>query len=631
MAMANIAVLMAQRGLKVLAVDWDLEAPGLERYFSSFEQSPSPGGLLPFFTEVYGKLGTNEPLISYQNHIWNIRVDDKHSFALFPSGRDTHSSYATMLEQFNWRRFFSEGGGDFIERLRVEWLEKFDFVLIDSRTGMSDAGGICTIQMPDVLVAMFTANEQSMLGVFDIIQAAQRGRQRLAYDRMPLTILPVACRFASFTEFEKSSLWLDRFAEQFSGICDDWLLPWIPLRAMFERIKIPQVDWFGFGERLAVVEQGVSDPSSMGFALDRITDLLASDFNDLEAALGRIARQPPDWKRQKEAERPRKITSDEAAYEYDLFVSYHHGGVVTEWVRAFVDNLVDWLSMELPYKPRVFLDYRDADIGESFNAQLEKALERSKLLLAILTPAYFASDWCRREWAIFEKRELITKSGPMILPVLLRGRQILPDIAKRRQWIDASDIDIIGKNQKASKNEYVLLKETAKSIAMMLENVAPYDPHLDIAPDDEVLAELSLAPAKSSPLNKDDHIKHAVLKKILADEIWQPSGRSKFEAKGKIIHMRYCSPRRAGNPEYKFSINPNTLSADYEVWICGDENYYYLLPKDVIERMYNDPEAYVDRRHPEIRVVSVNASTDSATYARGGKKVDLGPYVGGAL
>ena len=29
MAMANVAVLLAQRGLRVLAVDWDLEAPGL--------------------------------------------------------------------------------------------------------------------------------------------------------------------------------------------------------------------------------------------------------------------------------------------------------------------------------------------------------------------------------------------------------------------------------------------------------------------------------------------------------------------------------------------------------------------------------------------------------------------------
>jgi hypothetical protein len=36
MALANIAILLARRGLSVLAVDWDLEAPGLENYFSYF-------------------------------------------------------------------------------------------------------------------------------------------------------------------------------------------------------------------------------------------------------------------------------------------------------------------------------------------------------------------------------------------------------------------------------------------------------------------------------------------------------------------------------------------------------------------------------------------------------------------
>src|SRR5882724_3937262 len=32
-ALANIAVLLARRGKRVLLMDWDLEAPGLHRYF----------------------------------------------------------------------------------------------------------------------------------------------------------------------------------------------------------------------------------------------------------------------------------------------------------------------------------------------------------------------------------------------------------------------------------------------------------------------------------------------------------------------------------------------------------------------------------------------------------------------
>jgi MinD-like ATPase involved in chromosome partitioning or flagellar assembly len=33
MALANIAILLARRRLRVLMVDWDLEAPGLHQYF----------------------------------------------------------------------------------------------------------------------------------------------------------------------------------------------------------------------------------------------------------------------------------------------------------------------------------------------------------------------------------------------------------------------------------------------------------------------------------------------------------------------------------------------------------------------------------------------------------------------
>ncbi len=33
MALANVAALLARWGKKVLIVDWDLEAPGIEKYF----------------------------------------------------------------------------------------------------------------------------------------------------------------------------------------------------------------------------------------------------------------------------------------------------------------------------------------------------------------------------------------------------------------------------------------------------------------------------------------------------------------------------------------------------------------------------------------------------------------------
>lgn len=505
MALANVAVLLAQRGLKVLAVDWDLEAPGLERYFSYFPQRTRAGGLLPFFARAFDALRTGGQEPSYREFVWTIAMKEGEPFDLLPSGRDNHADYAKLLEAFDWREFFAVRGGDFIERLRTEWRSQYDIVLIDSRTGMSDSGGICTIQLPDVLVTMFTANEQSMNGVRDIIEAAQRGRQRLAYDRMPLTVLPVLCRFASGTEIQESAKWLDTLAVKFQNVCDDWRPPWVAPRVMLERLKVPQVDFYGFGERLAVIEQGVSDPTGMGYAFDRITDLLASGFEDLEGALGTAARKPHGWTANKA--RAAKVASGEIGagssasvvaspaasghaasahvdegYKYDIFVSYRRGGVVDEWVRRFTDDLKQWL-MSAGLAPRIFLDTTSAMSGDAWEPAIEAALLRSKLLVAVLTPPYFTSPHCGGEWLAFERRQAqIPRSWKpyspnLILPILLQGEVDLIPTNLRGRLILRAPVDTlvsIGKNVH-DVNYAKVLQEVSSFIANALVDVPPFD------------------------------------------------------------------------------------------------------------------------------------------------------------
>ena len=46
--------------------------------------------------------------------------------------------------------------GTYIEELREEWASEFQFVSVDSRTGVTDIGGICTVHLADVLVLLFT-------------------------------------------------------------------------------------------------------------------------------------------------------------------------------------------------------------------------------------------------------------------------------------------------------------------------------------------------------------------------------------------------------------------------------------------------------------------------------------------
>ncbi len=127
-------------------------------------------------------------------------------------------------------------------------------------------------------------------------------------------------------------------------------------------------------------------------------------------------------------------------------------------------------------------------------------------------------------------------------------------------------------------------------------------------------------------MSQSEKIKATVLDRISADKGWYPSGRAKYRIGQHVIHVRFRSADKSGSAWYIFNINPNTLSADYELWICGDADTYYLVPIKLMRQIYHDPEAYVDHRHPEIRVVSVNAATNTVTYAKGGKTMDLTIY-----
>jgi hypothetical protein len=127
-------------------------------------------------------------------------------------------------------------------------------------------------------------------------------------------------------------------------------------------------------------------------------------------------------------------------------------------------------------------------------------------------------------------------------------------------------------------------------------------------------------------------IKSVVLNQVANGQIWRTApGPSNYSISGKIIHVRFCSSDRLRCSHYKFNINPNTLMADYEVWICSKIDSYYLMPTDLMPRIHSDPESYIDSRHPEIRVVSVSVATHTVNYGRGGKKLDLTPYYNKAL
>jgi hypothetical protein len=65
--------------------------------------------------------------------------------------------------------------------------------LIDSRTGVSDTAGICTMQLPDTVVACFTLNRQSIEGVAAVLRSIRAFRSG-SIDGSKIGLFPLATR-----------------------------------------------------------------------------------------------------------------------------------------------------------------------------------------------------------------------------------------------------------------------------------------------------------------------------------------------------------------------------------------------------------------------------------------------------
>ncbi|MBS1914403.1 MAG: tetratricopeptide repeat protein [Bacteroidetes bacterium] len=277
-ALANIGVLMAQRGKRVLLMDWDLEAPGLHRYFKQLLGGalPTQEGLVHLLNCAAGDSDTD-----WKNYRTSIDVPGNDAggelHAIF-SG-DTAADYARQVASLSWADFFAKHqGGDVLERWSREWRDTYDFVLIDSRTGITDSGGVCTVFLPDILVFVFTANEQSFDRGVEVVKRIQQARRKLEIYRPPAGILPLPGRFDGLVETNDAQAWLERFAEGLQPFYDVWLPEWIPPLSMLMATKIQYVPKFSFGEPLPVITHGLTDTAMPGFNLLNTVRLLETDF-----------------------------------------------------------------------------------------------------------------------------------------------------------------------------------------------------------------------------------------------------------------------------------------------------------------------------------------------------------------
>jgi MinD-like ATPase involved in chromosome partitioning or flagellar assembly len=336
MALANIAVLLARVGKRVLVVDWDLEAPGLNRYFKSADITApeSEGGLLRLLENA----APNDATIPYREFIRSTNDVEFPRIDILPSGDDSND-YSQKLATFSWTEFFGDRrGAQWLENLRAQWKKDYDFVLIDSRTGITDSGGVCTIQLPDILVFVVGPNHQNLDGCKRIFSSIHHARANLPFDRSKLLILPIVARLDGREESQLSKDWLQRCVNAFQPMFDDWLPKECTPLDVLERTKLPHVPRYSFGEELAVLIERESDPDQLPYYYAAITQIIESNFRGVLDVLGKRLDRTEG-----------AISSDQIAHVYETALALAQKDDVVGWrklnqqaIAQFSREIIEW-------------------------------------------------------------------------------------------------------------------------------------------------------------------------------------------------------------------------------------------------------------------------------------------------
>jgi tetratricopeptide (TPR) repeat protein len=281
MALANIAELFYARGLKVLMVDFDLEAPGLERYFNISESVTATAeamgrrgvidvilsflelqSLAPKLPQVATPNAEGPPSFSFsveplKNFIVPIYDDPSRPGKLFlmPSGnrrKPDFAAYAKRVLNFDWARFYTERDGErFFEWFRLELAREWDVVLIDSRTGVTELGGVCTHHLADAVVSFVATNLQNLEGSAMMARSlANTGLVSEGRKGRPLQQIFVPSR-VELSEEDKHDEFAARFNSEFAPY---FPADQTPEQSWFLDLRLLYVPAYSYMERVAVRE-----------------------------------------------------------------------------------------------------------------------------------------------------------------------------------------------------------------------------------------------------------------------------------------------------------------------------------------------------------------------------------------
>lgn len=274
MAMANVAWALATNGERVLAIDWDLEAPGLHRYFHPFLEDPEQAertGLIDRIWEYIDGASSHSDSAPDRYALADCSAlvqpldlpgRSKGCLHFIGAGRQD-KDYSDKVGGLDWTAFYARfAGRSFIERVMYWARQNYTHILIDSRTGVADTAGICTVQIPDAVVMCMVYNRQSIEGTAAIAESILQGRRAQDLPQLRLRLVPSRVEERGEVDGARRHA-----ALRLAGVLDQERQE---VEHTLRRQEVRHFAWCAFEEKLAVFED---TPDERGSLLDAMHEL----------------------------------------------------------------------------------------------------------------------------------------------------------------------------------------------------------------------------------------------------------------------------------------------------------------------------------------------------------------------
>jgi tetratricopeptide (TPR) repeat protein len=228
-ALVNVAYRLARGGRRVFVLDFDLEAPGIDSYGLTGTENNTPG-----VVEYISRFMTTGKVPDLSDFVLDSTVPETSGKLFLMRGGRKDDDYKSALGQLDWKVLYRQRKGFLlIENLKaaIEQIYKPDYLLVDARTGLTDIGGICTLQLPHLVILLFSLNEQNVNGVSGVLQSIKGNKLNRG-----IGTLLVASPVPDMPEWVEARSARFESAKRIMGRAADEVIPYDPYLAFKESI-----------------------------------------------------------------------------------------------------------------------------------------------------------------------------------------------------------------------------------------------------------------------------------------------------------------------------------------------------------------------------------------------------------